>query len=170
MAFFEAKCYLNHSSVLWRIKSKPQQTLFWQIPHFVKQKAVLVHLRCTGEVNKVLQSTSEESLCLLCLEFQLCVILHLRDQRAISILNFECNVSLTPSLQSWHVQNMTWVENPQECNVCNRNMSFNMSSTGGKKRYSNCTESPWGGTLKWGSLLAAVSLWKSAQFHKKGAN
>lgn len=44
------------------------------------------------------------------------------------------------------------------------------STAGGKKDTQNCTEPPWGETLKWGSVLTAVSSWKSAQFHKKGAN
>ena len=39
-----------------------------------------------------------------------------------------------------------------------------------KKRYSNCTESPSGEDAGMGLVFSAASLWKSAHFHKKGAN
>lgn len=130
--YFKAFCFIfclflckNHTSVFWRIKNKPQQTIFWQIPQFVKQKAVLVYLRCSGDIHRVLQSVLRN----VCLDS----FRHFNSQRTSSILDFESNTSLLLSLQSWRVQNMTWVENPQEFTCVYRDMSFNISSTGGKK-------------------------------------
>lgn len=56
--------------------------------------------------------------------------------------------------------------------MCNMKMSFNMIPTGKKKKkdIQIVQNGPQGGTLEWDSVSSAASLWKSAQFHKKGAN